>query len=306
MLEEGDNAPVIQPSSDEPPAGQPVLRAVGRAAPDAAADEAMAAGQRASLLEQAESLASEQAQRSKHPVRGYFRWLRLSRLAVVAFVLLAIAFFAWTVPWVPSGLAVEDYTPRLAFTIYLVGGVAIAGILALILQELARRERERLLVWNAVYDESTGMRTRQYLIDRLTLECDRADRHSTVFSLLVLQLHARGGESRPAVTVSAAALQEIAQAINELTHRTDVVALLSGSELAVLALDAGRADRDKLLERIRSAVAVELPHFLREPGATSVKGGAATYGVDGTTSLELVHAARTGAMLAVPSRTQAT
>ncbi len=233
-------------------------------------------------------------------VETYHRWLRLKRLALAAFFVMAAAFLLWVVPWLPSGLDADDYTPELGFTAYLLGGVAITAVSALFFQELTRRQRERLIVWDAVYDEATGLHSRTYLYDRLSLECERAQRTGSTFSVFVLQIHVGGSAAQPSPMLSNVALQKMADLINRLTHRTDLVAHLSGSALAVIAIGVDRAVRSELVERFQAAVEAELPHLLDKPAKVYVRSGAATYGEEGKEAGALVRAAHAAATLAMP------
>jgi len=252
-----------------------------------------------------EPLSPERLSRAKSALRGYYRWLRLSRLALGAFLIVAAVFVAWLVPWLPSGLDAEDYTPEMAFTIYLLAGTALIGLLALSFREFARRDRESLLVWTSVFDEATGLHNRAYLYDRLAIECERAQRSGHPFTLFVLQtrLASAAGEGQP--TLSALVQEKLASLIDTITHATDVVALLSTNELAVIAFGVGREHRQSIQHRLHAAVDAELPRYLETPAVIDVKIGTATYGVDGTDASTLVHTGRSGALLAVPRRARA-
>ena len=237
--------------------------------------------------------------------QNYYRWRRLGRLAQAAFFAMAILCLVWIVPWLPSGLEADDYSPELAFTVYLLVGVAITGVLALASQELARRRRESLMVWAAVYDESTGLHSRTYLNDRLSLECERAERIGGVFSVIILQIRIGSAASRPPPTLSNAAFQKLAEVIDGVTHPTDPVALLSGRELAIIGIGVNQENRHSLLERLRAAVAGELPGLLDRPALINVIGGASTYGVEGREVSELIQAARAAGTVALSDRTRA-
>lgn len=249
--------------------------------------------------------APERPSRATSVYRRYARWVRLSRYALLAFLIAGGVFIVWLVPWFPSGLDASDYTPQFAFTVYLFGGVALIGFLALGLREMARRDREALMVLGTVYDEETGLHNRSYLYDRMALEADRAERLNYVFSLLVFQVrHSRPG-SNSAQGLPKAAMRKVAEAVQRITHSTDLVALLSDSELAVLTVGVDQQSRKALQGRLRHAIAGELPRILDEPALIDVKAGAATYGLDGADALTLVQAARTSASLASPERAQA-
>lgn len=252
-----------------------------------------------------EGLPVERLARTQKVHQRYFRLLRLSRLALIGFIVLAAIFLLWAVPWLPSGLDVDDYTPELAFTVYLLGGVALVGLLALALQELARRDREALMVWTTVFDEATGLHTRQYLYDRLSLECDRARRLNSTFSVIVLQLHQRRTKDGDPIALPRPALQEVARLIDRLTHSSDLVARLSDSEVALVAMGADRSNREALVERLRTAVVLELPRLIGSSDQSLVKAGAATFGRDGTDERSLVQAARTAATFGLQTRPHA-
>ncbi len=225
---------------------------------------------------------------------SYRRWLRLKRLALAAFVTVATLFLVWAIPWLPRGLDTDDYTPELAFTTYLIAGVALTAVAAMTCQELARRRRESMLAWTTIYDEATGLRNRAYLYDRLSLECDRAEHDASVFSVLVLR-----------VSGSAPILERLAELIARVIHRSDIVALLSGRELAILSVGLGEKERGLLLERLRGAVAAELCRLPGKPAIKDIQGGAATYGVDGDDPNTLVQAARSRVMRELASSAQA-
>ncbi len=239
----------------------------------------------------------ERLNQARRAYGSYYRWLKMSRLAMALFLMLAVAIGFWLIPWFPGGLDPADYTSAVSFTIYLLCAVALSGVLALVLRERAWRKRESLLAWSAVYDEATGLHHRQYLYDRLSLECERADRTDGVFSIIIL--HMRLGSQRQGAlpTASNTALQKIAELINGLTHPGDMVAMLSGGELAVLAMGVDRTTRHPLVERLRNAVAAELPNFLSNSAIVGVAGGVATYGVDGSDPEELIKSARTSTAL---------
>ncbi len=291
--------------ADDPRPGQPELR--GRCDDESSAQiETLSPERHHPVLdEQIETPSQERLQRARGVYQTYHRWLRLSRLALAAFIFMAAVFLIWAVPWLPGGLDTDDYTPELALTVYLLAGAAITGMLALGLRELARRNREGLMVWATVYDEATGLHNRTYLYDRLSLECERAERRGSVFSVIVLQLRMGSSAPGPPPTLSNASLQRVAELLNRLLRPTDLVGLLSGRELAILAIGMDQEKRQPLMIRLRDAVAEALPQSLDKPAITDVKSGAASYGVDGKDPGALIQAARTAAILTLPNRARA-
>ncbi len=222
-----------------------------------------------------------------------------------AFVFMSAITLLWLVPWIPSGLDTKDYTAQVGFTVYLLLAVAVLGIISLFVQERTRRNRESLMVWSSVYDETTGLHNRTYLFDRLALECERAQRGGAVFSVIVLQIRGGNTRTRPdhkTEPLSSGALREIAEVIDSMTHPTDMVAMLSNSELVVVAIRIDRETRHALQARLSEAVSIKIPELLSSDAAYDVKTGSATYGVDGSEPSALVQAARTSAALGVRSR----
>ena len=260
---------------------------------------------RATSPAQIEPLPPARFRQVKAAHQSYYRWRRLGRLTRTAFGAMAILYLIWLVPWLPSGLDTDDYTPELAFTVYLLGGVAITGVLALAFQELARRRRESLAVWAAVYDDATGLHSRTYLYDRLALQCEQAEGTGAVFSVIILKIRINSAGSGPPPRLSNAMFQKLAELLDDVTRPTDPVALLSASELAIIGIGVDRENRHALLEGLRSTVADELPLLLGRPALINVIGGVSTYGVEGRETNELIQAARAAAILGLPRRTRA-
>jgi GGDEF domain-containing protein len=247
-------------------------------------------------IAQQPEIAPERLQQGRKAQRRYHIWMRLSRLALASFIFLGIILALWLLPFSPTGISTSDYTPQMAFTAYLLGGVALVGIFVLFFQELARRNRQILSAWSSVYDEATGMHNRSYFYDRLGLECDRALQTAEPFSVIVLQFHAPSAQSKkskPPLTTKA--LEKVAQLINGVTHPSDLVGMLSGSELAVLAARVDRERRHLLQDSVQQVVSTALPDLVVEADSIDVRSGGATFGVDSTSAGGLIQAARTSA-----------
>jgi GGDEF domain-containing protein len=232
-------------------------------------------------------LSELRARQARSIHRSYYAWLRLSRLAMAGFAITAVLFFLWAIPWLPSGMSTSDYTPEMAFTMYLIGGTALLGLTGLAFNHLAHRRQATLMAWSAVYDQKTGLYNRAYLYNLLSLECDRSLESKSAFSLLVFQFH--GGSS-----VTPDSLRSLAEVIRRTIRSTDVVALLSDSELAVLALDLRKKQRTALIAKLDKLILGSLPKFTGSKDV-QVLTGAATYGADGEEPGAIIQAARSSA-----------
>lgn len=192
---------------------------------------------------------------------------------------MAVAFWAatgylffWAIPWFPGGLSEKDYTGRVALTVILGGVCAVLGIGTLVLREYLRRTREALLAWTTVYDDTTGLYNRRYFYDRLSLECERARRQGTTFSLFVVRFEHSGARGRGP---SARGLRRLAGALTRATRPEDMVALVGGNELAVVAMGVSRKMVPQVVERLQ----VALDGSLVDSGERlNLRLGASTYG----------------------------
>jgi len=209
---------------------------------------------------------------SVSPHRRYYLLLKRSRLVAFAFWVATGYFFFWAVPWFPGGLSEQDYTERVTLTLILGGVSACLGVGTLVLREYLRRTREALLAWTAVYDDATGLYNRRYFYDRLSLECERARRQGTTFSLFVMHFEHSGRYRRGP---SAGGLRRLAAALTGATRSGDMVALLGGNELAVVAMGVSRKMVPQVIERLKGA----LEGCLADSGGRlNLRLGAATYG----------------------------
>ena len=202
----------------------------------------------------------------------YYQLLQRSRLMVVAFWAAMGYFIFWAVPWFPGGLNEKDYTERVAFTFVLGGTCGFLGISTLIVREYLRRTRESLLAWRAVYDDTTGLYNRQYFYDRLALECERARRQGTTFSLIVMRFEHRAGRGR---RPDADSLRRLSTALGRTARANDLAAVLGGNELAVAAIGVSR----KMLPQVRERFETALEASLADSGEQlQLRLGSATYG----------------------------
>jgi diguanylate cyclase (GGDEF)-like protein len=191
---------------------------------------------------------------------------------VMAFWMAMGYFVFWAIPWFPGGLDEKDYTERVAFTFVLAGLCGVLGISTLVVREYLRRTRESLLAWTAVYDDTTGLYNRQYFYDRLSLECERARRQATTFSLIVVRFEHVAGHGR---RLSAHALRRLSTALGRVARSNDSVAALGGSELAVVATGVSRKMVPQVTERLQRA----LEGSLTDAGERlELRMGTATYG----------------------------
>lgn len=186
---------------------------------------------------------------------SYLKDLKLSRLSRFAFFLVAGLFLAWVAPYLPSGLDPNSYAGPTSLAIMLsILAVSLAALSMLYFLRAAR-QREVLLAWSALFDESTGLHNRQYFLDRLDLEIARStiDNHSFRVFLLQAQRQDKDGEF---VRLERAELAEVASEMRSALEARDTLAALRPDELAVLSPTVRPAllehTEEKLLGVLRS------------------------------------------------------
>ncbi len=220
----------------------------------------------------------------------YLRLVKASRLLNVTFWTLTAFFLFWAIPWLPGGLSEEDYNRQVAFTLALAGIAFGTGVAVLLLREWQRRLEEALVAFNAVYDNTTGLYNRRYFYDRLALECERAQRQGTPFSVLLFRFdpdtveHKRGGAETT--------LRLLGDMLVRETRGSDVVAVLGANELAVAAVGVdGRAASD-IGQRLRLAIEKLLTERLGAHLSHPVRLGVSWYPGEGSNAAALLRLAR--------------
>jgi diguanylate cyclase (GGDEF)-like protein len=220
-----------------------------------------------------EGATSAEAQGAVGTHRRYRTLLHRSRLLGVAFWVAMAYFLYWSIPWfrvihwLPGGLTTEDYTERVSLTLMLGAFCAVLGLGTLILRDHLRRTREALLAWTAVYDEMTGLYNRQYFFDRLSLECERARRQGTTFSVFLMRFEPSTGQGRGP---SSQALRRLGAVLTQTVRSNDLVALLGGNELAVVAMGVARKGTPMMTHRLEAALEGSL-------AGLNLRVGVATY-----------------------------
>jgi diguanylate cyclase (GGDEF)-like protein len=209
----------------------------------------------------------------------------------VAFWVATAYFFYWAIPWFPGGLSEEDYTKQVALTLILGGLCVTLGAGTLILRQHLRRIREALLAWTAVYDETTGLYNRRYFFDRLSLECERARRQGATFSLILMRVEHSNRHGR---SLSPGALRRLGAVLTRSARSNDLVALLGGNELAVVAMGVPRKVAPQVVERFKKALEGSLVDL---GDRLNLRLGVATYGArcrDPSTLLRSAHRSLAG------------
>jgi len=200
----------------------------------------------------------------------------------------------WSIPLFGIGLSVDDYTPQFAVTVVFATCCILLGTLSGMLRKTARHKREALVAWSSLYDETTGTHTRSHLYDRLSLECERSERHGGSFALLLLKLKLPC-DGRQAGRVNADFLRSAAKRVQSLIRSSDLVALISNDEFGVLLSSLTASEAAVLAGRLRDSIETGVYDAAGDRDSrvdVFVDIGMAPYGDDARTPESLVEAAR--------------
>ena len=146
-------------------------------------------------------------------------------------------------------------------------------------QQRELREINSLLHTQATRDSLTGLRNRRSLVERLNEEVERAHRHGTPFSLMMLDVdrfkqfndsfgHPAGDE----------VLRRVAGIMEEQARNSDFVARYGGEEFVILLSNTGEDTARIASERVRCAI----EKGLWQQRAVTASIGVATLDIDPT------------------------
>ena len=213
-------------------------------------------------------------------VTAYKRSLIWSRATLVLFFLFYVTTLAYTIPWLPYGLDVEDYDSKTSGLVVLLLSASITAFGSVYLRESRKRLEQTFRTWETMHEGLGEMRGREYFYDRIVIECERASSDRTQFTVTVLRItdEAAFGER-----YMRDALKELSSAIGE----SDCLSTISPREIGVLAPSLSSAGAAAFSTRLAAIAASVLPN----DGAIRV--GHVVYGVDAKDAAELVAIART-------------
>lgn len=187
--------------------------------------------------------------------KSYFRAARWSRIAVVAFWILVAVFFVWALPWDPFGMQTSDYSPGVVIALLLLGFSPAVAAISILSRSMAKDRREALAAWSSIYDKATGLRTGDYFMDRLRLQCQLGReleeyRAGVVLVVIEQPLPSGKGMGPPEDRV----FRSLATRVSSQMRPSDLVATVGPGEIAVLVAKAAPASLQIVGERIRRSL----------------------------------------------------
>jgi len=143
----------------------------------------------------------------------------------------------------------------------------------------------------AITDPLTNLYNYRYFIHQLNREISRAQRHHSIFSLIMIDIDffknyndAYGHQSGDLI------LQRIAQSMVENTRSSDMVCRYGGEEFCIICPELTGDDAKKTAEKLRQIVEkLELPQIETVPGGKlTISSGISSFPKDGSTTYQLI------------------
>jgi len=143
----------------------------------------------------------------------------------------------------------------------------------------------------AITDPLTGLYNYRYFLMQLNREVSRAQRHKSVFSLIMVDIDffknyndAYGHQTGDLI------LQRIAHSMQENTRNSDMVCRYGGEEFCIICPELTKEDAKKTAEKLRQMVqTLELPKIKSVPiGNLTISSGIASFPEDGNNAYRLI------------------
>jgi len=191
--------------------------------------------------------------------KSYRRAATWSRLATLAFWVIFAIFLFWAVPVFPWGMSEDDYSPQVLLGLFLLGCCPGVTAIALLARSIAAQRREALVAWSSIYDQSTGLRNREFFMERLRLQCelgrDVAEYRVGLVLLTVEDLPRARRKPQPA---NDEVFRRIATHVARQLRPSDLLAGLSSTEMGVLVSVGSEAAVYAVASRIEHSLNVRI------------------------------------------------
>jgi diguanylate cyclase (GGDEF)-like protein len=140
--------------------------------------------------------------------------------------------------------------------------------------EMVNRKLEKL----SITDDLTGLYNMRFMNDFVAKEIERSARYGRAFAFIVLDLdNLKTINDAHGHMAGSRIIQEVGNAIQAMTRRTDTVARFGGDEFLIFADEAGREAGVALAERVRVRIESISLDFDGNPLSTTASLGIAVY-----------------------------
>ena len=178
---------------------------------------------------------------------------------MVAFWIIVAFFLFWAIPVFPWGMSREDYSPQVLLGLFLLGVCPGVTAIALLSRAIAVQRREAMVAWSSIYDRTTGLRNREFFLERLQLECDLArDRKDYRAGVILLSIDEFSGDGGKRQSASEEIFRRIGAHVGRQLRPSDLLASVSSTEMAILVSDRSENALAAIASRIGHSLEVRL------------------------------------------------
>jgi diguanylate cyclase (GGDEF)-like protein len=197
--------------------------------------------------------------------RSYLTATRWSRFAMGAFWILFAAFLLWAVPVFPWGMSSADYSPQVLAGLILLGACPGVTAIALLSRSIAAQRREALVAWGSIHDRTTGLRNREFFLERLKLQCELGrDLKEYQASLMLVTVEEKPRDGRKAQPVTDEVFRRIAAHVARQLRPSDLLAAISTTELAILVAAGSEVTLAAVASRIEHSLEMRIRGLIGE------------------------------------------
>jgi diguanylate cyclase (GGDEF)-like protein len=162
-------------------------------------------------------------------------------------------------------------------------------------QNLALMDKLRFLFIKAereaITDPLTSLFNYRYFLHQLNREISRAQRHNSVFSLILIDIdYFKSYNDTYGHQAGDLILQRISRSMLDNTRISDMVCRYGGEEFCIICPELNKADAKKTAEKLRQIIEqLELPKIKDVPGGRlTISSGIASFPGDGDTAYQLI------------------
>jgi GGDEF domain-containing protein len=200
--------------------------------------------------------------------KSYHRVSRWSRILMVVFWALVVVVLLWLIPWFPFGLSTTDYSLEVMLAFALLGLCPAITAVVLLTEGMVRQRREALAAWSAIYDGQTGLRNKEYFLERLRVQC-QLGRELTEYrvGLILVKVEETLEDGKGMGPPDGKVFRLLSMSIANQMRPADLVAAIDEREIGILVSAASPTGLEIVSERIRRSLNKELESMAREHGS---------------------------------------
>jgi GGDEF domain-containing protein len=191
--------------------------------------------------------------------KSYRRVSRWSRVLTTIFWVLVAVVLLWLIPWLPFGLSTKDYSVDVTLAFALLGLCPAITAIVLLTKGMVNQRRDALAAWSTIHDGQTGLRNRDYFLERLKVQCQLGrELVEYCVGLILVKVEEMRGEGAGTGPPNEKTLRLLGMSIANQMRGSDLVAAIDETELGILVSASSSESLEMVSERIRRSLSREM------------------------------------------------